>query len=404
MVILERSAILSRRVIMLLTSEQISNIRALIELGFSAKRSAYKLKIDHREMRNAIKTYNMTIKKIPFTPDKIPLIIETYNNGVSIRQLSEIYDVGRRLIKGWIKARGVLRSVSDSNRITFFNQHYFDQIDTDIKAYWLGFFYADAYNSNITWTVNLALASKDMGHIRKLADAIELPRENITHSITINKENDKQYEHHSLKMYSKHLCETLNKLGCPQAKSFIIKYPEWLEPQFDKSFIRGMFDGDGCLTMRKKTKEWKWSLVSTKECCEVIQKKLKDYTSLNVYFECISNTNNNTFDFELTGNEQIKILADWLWSDSTVLNRLDRKYQKYLDLCNQQNNRQWMKSSNRKTYLLSKKTKEEIGKDIISGVNVDDIAKKYDISTKTVWVIKAKMDSPENTKSVVIGA
>ena len=60
----------------------------------------------------------------------------------------------------------------------------------------------------------------------KLANFFGLPTNKITYTKT--KDN---YEYYTLKMYSKHLCLKLNELGCPQAKSFIIKYPSWLDIQ-----------------------------------------------------------------------------------------------------------------------------------------------------------------------------
>ena len=370
-------------------------IKEMIGLGFSAKRIANNLKLSDQETRQIIKDNNYTIVKKTFSDSEIPIIVDLYQQGVSAKQLGFIYSIAKARVQKWADEAGILRSKDDSHRITYFNYRYFDEINTPEKAYWLGFFYADAYNCNMTNTTNISLQRRDRGHIEKLADAIEMPREKVVNSfstmnVDISENKDcsqiieKEYPQSSMRMYSKHMCLALNKVGCPQAKSFIIKYPEWLDTNLDKHFLRGLFDGDGCLTLRIKYKEWKWSLVSTKECCEVIKQKIKQYTGVDVYYECISNTNNNTYDIEVSGNEQIKRIADWLWSDSAPLNRLDRKYDKYLDLCHQQENRAFLKSTNRTNYLIDDEMKEDIVADILGGKSIESVAKIYDVSEKTI--------------------
>ena len=128
----------------------------------------------------------------------------------------------------------------------------------------------------------------------------------------------------------------MHKLGCPQAKSFIIKYPNWLDPKLNKHFIRGMVDGDGCITYRKKQNEWKWDLVSTKEGCESIQKIMYNEIGFEPHIGYLSQTNNNTYILMQGGNEKVLKIAEWLYKDSLHSARLDRKYQKYLDLKKQQ--------------------------------------------------------------------
>lgn len=321
-------------------------IKEMKENGFANKRIALNLKLDISEVNNIIKYNNWQTTKEIFTEQQIERIISLYKDGVSAKQLGIKFSMSKGKIQQWAEAKGILRDKNQSHRFTNFNQHIFDIIDTEEKAYWLGFFYADAYNCDLTNTVNLALQSRDIGHLQKLAIYLNLPTEKIT---TSKGGDNEQYEHCSLKMYSKHLSETLTLLGCPRAKSFIIKYPLWLNSELNRHFIRGMFDGDRCITLRKKQKEWKWSLVSTMECCQSIQNIIKDTINVNINFESISNTNNNTFCMETSGNEKILKIMDWLYKDSNVY--LDRKHSKYLELIDQQNNRKFLKTSNRTSYF-----------------------------------------------------
>ena len=50
--------------------------------------------------------------------------------------------------------------------------HNFETIDTEEKAYWLGFLYADGSVSSNEDKIELGLAEQDMHHIEKFRDFI----------------------------------------------------------------------------------------------------------------------------------------------------------------------------------------------------------------------------------------
>ena len=353
-------------------------IKEMIEYGFSTKRVAKKLQLNFKYVQDTVKDHNLQIKKETFSDNKIPTILKLYTKGVSAKNLGIKYSIDKRRIQRWAKSKGIERTLSESHRFTFFNESYFDHIDTPSKAYWLGFLYADAYNHGGTNTVSLSLQTQDKRHLHKLSLALELPTNKIIYTKT--KEG---YEYNTLKMYSKHLCETLSKNGCPQAKSFILKYPEWLASELNNHFIRGLFDGGGCLTFRKKQKEWKWSLASTKEMCDYINSLISENLGIHTTISYISKTNNNTYEMQTGGNEKIHKLMKWIYEDSISNIRLDRKFLKYEELVNQQNNR----NINRNNYLLSNETKHIIAK---QGGKTLQIAQQHNIHPKTVLEIKKR--------------
>lgn len=223
--------------------------------------------------------------------------------------------------------------MNENIRKTTLNDHLFDVIDTSSKAYWLGFFYADAYNGDKVNTVSIGLKGSDDTHLAKLADFFGLPQSKILRKIT-NAGNDVA----TLKLYSKYLCTKLTELGCPRAKSLILKYPNFLNYDLNNHFIRGLFDGDGCLTKRIANKEWKFSIASTIECLNNI-KYIFSNLKINSYIRHISKIGNNSYELEVSGNAQIHRLMDWIYGESNESCRLDRKYDKYQELLLQQSNR-----------------------------------------------------------------
>lgn len=368
-------------------------VKEMVENGFAAKRISVKLNKTYKEVKNIISENNFSLKKEVFNESVIPKIISLYKEGVSAKNLGKKYSIDKRRVQKWVREEGIERSINESHRFTHFNEDFFDEIDTPIKAYWLGFFYADAYNCEKTNTIHVTLSNKDKGHLKLLAKALGLPTSNVK---TYNsKIGDKEYPTAVLKFYSKHMCDSLNNKGCPQAKSFILTYPDWLDEELHNHFIRGIFDGDGCLTFRKKQKEWKWSLVSTQECCNKIQQIILKKTNLVVNYHCISKENKNTYELETSGNEKIHKLMKWLYEDSTSKTRLTRKYNKYEELIEQQNNR----SINRENYLLTEEDKHKILK---SQKSTSKIANSHSIHPKTVLEIK-KRSNAFNAKVEVNG-
>lgn len=310
-------------------------IKKLIESGFSIQKIAHKLNLSRLAVKEIVMGNRFELKKEQFDDSKINYIVGLYSAGVSAKQLGFKFSIDKRRIKKWVKQEGKLRSRNDSHRITYFNQNYFDIIDCKEKAYWLGFLYADAYNGDLVNTITISLNGNDENHLKKMALEVDLPVNKVTRKIT-NGGDDVCI----LKLYSQYMCRKLTEIGCPRAKSFVIIYPEWLENQYHNHFIRGMFDGDGCLTFRanKGNIEWKWSLSTTKECGEKIKEILKNI-DINSTLYYTSETDNNTYELSISGNEQIKKLLSWLYNESTNKIRLDRKYNRYLALCEQQENK-----------------------------------------------------------------
>lgn len=140
-----------------------------------------------------------------------------------------------------------------ARKIQHVNETFFNCIDNEKKAYWLGFLYADGYQSGLEIVVNLK--STEIEHLRKL-------KKDIGASVPLKTRFDKNpkfkkggAEKITLKMYSPKLCEQLKAKGCVKAKSLILEYPTFLSKKLERHFIRGYFDGDGCVSIYKNRKK-----------------------------------------------------------------------------------------------------------------------------------------------------
>jgi intein/homing endonuclease len=126
-----------------------------------------------------------------------------------------------------------------------FNEHYFSEIDTSDKAYWLGFIFADGSN-DIQNGLRIALKESDKSHLSKFLNCLNFEKHP---TLKIRKIKDKEYV--SLKITSKILTDSLIQLGIGKNKTKSPILPNVPE-KFKYDFLRGLFDGDGCFYFQNK--------------------------------------------------------------------------------------------------------------------------------------------------------
>lgn len=186
--------------------------------------------------------------------------IENYNNKPSLTKLSKKHHVGLKVLSDKLKELGYV-IINHQNKLKF-NEYIFDSIDTEEKAYWLGFIFADGCISSFDsegknrHTVELSLKESDKEHLDKFNKFVE--HEDINH-VKINKakctNNGVICNRCRWSVRNKHLWEILNSYGCTPKKSLILKFPSlsiFKDYSLIKHFIRGYWDGDGCLSYQDK--------------------------------------------------------------------------------------------------------------------------------------------------------
>ena len=110
-----------------------------------------------------------------------------------------------------------------------------------------------------------------------------------------------------------------------QGKSLVLKFPLGLSKNLIRHFIRGYFDGDGCIHISKKEKTYHFSIAGTRRLLRPIQKILIKNCGLN---KTKIMQKRNTYYLAYCGRIQVPRILDYLYKDSITY--LDRKYKKYL--------------------------------------------------------------------------
>ncbi len=264
--------------------------------------------------------------------EKSDIIQEYLETGISCLELGKKFGYHRDSIYDMLRKNNIDTTIS-RHKIYDINQHYFDVIDTEEKAYILGFLYADGCNSD-RGSISISLQYRDIDILEKIKSNL-----NSTHPISkfIRKENDKNRQDvANLVICNVHMSRQLTKLGCWPRKSLTLEPP--IEEQVPKyllrHWLRGVWDGDGChyIYYRKGLRpDCLCGVISTLNVCNFISTLLKNEIGINSHIAC-KNNNVTTRQLQVSGNKQVMKFMSWLYRDATIY--LDRKFFKCQEIQN----------------------------------------------------------------------
>lgn len=186
---------------------------------------------------------NMQKNLMKFSETEVKNFGLYYNAGHSIKEVAEHFNIGYRDALHYLIYFGYYIPTRKQSNVQNMceNNDFFETIDTADKAYYLGFMMSDGYINKTIYNkeVGLALKSEDKYILDKLNSYIS-PKKKVQ-----KYRNSYKWHVISPKMY-----EDLKKYGIVENKScHDILYPN-IPQKFDKDFIRGYFDGDGCISIK----------------------------------------------------------------------------------------------------------------------------------------------------------
>jgi len=210
---------------------------------------------------------------------------------------------------------------------TTINKGYFKNIDTESKAYWLGFIYADGWihESKTGSELGIQLKSTDYQHLEKfncdLCANVEISFGEKIIVIT-NNPLPSYTKYCKIRIHSKEIVRDLIKHNIFHDKTYNPSFPIIEDDKLFLHFIRGFLDGDGCISFSK----------GKNLAVKFIGANLKFFIYIKERFEkmgiiCNIHTSTPTRN-DLYINGDKKAFLDLLYKDSSVY--LDRKYSLYL--------------------------------------------------------------------------
>lgn len=254
-------------------------------------------------------------------------VVSMYQAGKTLNDLKNFFNIKsygpiKRILKSYnivLRKKGTLRP----QRKHFVNFTFFENIDSPIKAYWLGFIVADGHVTKNNYKVSLVSKDKEVIEKFKLAIASEHP---ITHRANFDKRTNKTYYSWMIQITSKHFVSHLISQGVTHAKSSHCKFPVMNENLYTH-FIRGLFDGDGCICFLKSGKR-RISLIATDSILNFIQDYLiKKFNFSLTKWSCISfNKKAKNSKLHIHNRQDQDAFLKFIYEPSTEDIRLSRKY------------------------------------------------------------------------------
>ena len=209
------------------------------------------------------------------------------------------------------------------------NEDHFQNINTEEKAYWLGFIYADGciYSDLTHCTTSIRLNEKDGDHLQKFASIFNKTVTYFTHTYggylaEINCVR--------LDICNKKLYQDLMDNGIEERKTYaeMTTILDHVPDLLKNHFIRGVFDGDGSITSSSNSGQAQFSIVGNKDILEKIQKILIDSLTLNK--TVLIRQNDYCWILAYGGRHNIKKIYDYLYKDVVIW--LERKKDKFEEL------------------------------------------------------------------------
>jgi intein-encoded DNA endonuclease-like protein len=250
-------------------------------------------------------------------------IIRRYEVGEGCQLIAKTYGCNENSIRRRLMAWGVKRRPLRHYAYSF-NEHFFDKVDTEEKAYILGFLMADGSNDNKKGVIRLSITDHDILHV--IANKIGWTGP-ISKIKRLGKMEKDQY---LLVIGCRHFSDRLQSLGCIPGKSYTAQFQteEQVPCHLHRHLIRGWMDGDGTITVKPGGLHWHMRIVGTGEACKGISACIDKHLGFSgSVFPVHKGAKHTTWGFTVSGKNKLKMFLDWLYSDATIY--LQRKYDKY---------------------------------------------------------------------------
>lgn len=260
-----------------------------------------------------------------WTNEEIIFLKENYKT-MTYKQLSEKLDRTKAAIDLKINRLGLKK-----DKYTY-NHDYFENIDNSQKAYWLGFIYADGgvfvNPKTNSCELSIKLQASDHNHLRKFNQALG-GNVDVSFDTRQCNLNNKMYDSCQIRFYSSKLVRDLGRYGIIPNKTLSIRFPN-IDTSLYADFIRGYFDGDGCIYENKK-KNGPSSIAANFTCGSI--EFLEDLRSIlyeNGIYSYIVTWKDKTSKLIIGGMKNTHHFLYYIYNNKSEY--LERKYKKTIDL------------------------------------------------------------------------
>lgn len=199
------------------------------------------------------------------------------------------------------------------------NSNFFEIIDTEEKAYWLGFLTADGYISEDNkHVIELALKESDKNHIEKFKKALDSQHKIGKKQVSLN---NKKYIAYRINIRDKKLNNDLRLLGLTSNKSYDSNIPfDYIPKHLINHYIRGLFDGDGSVYKSQNRTMIHICTTASDQMVSDITKCILEELNIQVKYQ----NKDHITNICLYKQADVKAFSNWIYKDYSVC--LERKY------------------------------------------------------------------------------
>jgi intein/homing endonuclease len=169
------------------------------------------------------------------------LIEQKHKEGIPLKNLSREYNIPLSSIYSWFQRNNIEynKSIIPRHQGYWVNDNYLNCIDSEDKAYFLGFMFSDGWVSSTT--IGMKLNIKDIEILSEMfsffSKGYKINLKGKVCGLTIS---------------SQKLSDDLKNLGCVENKSQVNFSVPLIPKNLIPHFIRGYFDGDGSIGIRRE--------------------------------------------------------------------------------------------------------------------------------------------------------
>ncbi len=207
------------------------------------------------------------------------------------------------------------------------NETFFKEIDSEKKAYWLGFIFAEGWLSEsvdkrtgcVGIRFGMEIGRKDITHLERFKADVESTAPIIER---VRNGKTKLVELCYLRIGGPRFCTHFLKYFSPGKKSDKLIFPE-MPRELHPHFVRGYFDGDGCIVKNGVLSFTSNSLPFLKQLNALFLTEIPGYIPVSKFHKY---KKKKTWKY-VHGKCKARCVYDYMYGESTL--KLDRKYQIY---------------------------------------------------------------------------
>jgi hypothetical protein len=257
---------------------------------------------------------------------------DDYISGMSVIDIGKKYLCNQVTVSKYLKKQGVEIKPKPPVTIKYAcDVDFFKEIDSEPKAYWLGFFLAEGWLHKqvdtrsavprISYRMGVELSTEDVDHLYLLKKAV---KSDAPISLRTRPGKTKDINLCCLRIGDTRFCLNLAKYAGVGSKSRTIKMPE-ISTELKRHLVRGFFDGEGSVYIQKTGRQRAVSITSNSRAfLEEIAALLGFPVKIYPY------KHESCYKLSIARQAYLLKLYDYLYMDSSV--HLPRKRLKFEEL------------------------------------------------------------------------